>query len=131
MVVSLGDIVQGDDAGSLAASPAWETIKASYRQQFLPEMAVAAEPQYQFAKRGMWVMRYDGKVTYLDGNLRGAAFIQYLIQRQGQEIPVIRMLMDIAGTDVPHLDVQAEGLSTAAANTGDLADKKTIAQCKT
>lgn len=130
MLLPLNDVIRCAPDGRLEPSAAWETFKASYCQQFLPGLMAPAEPRYLFAKRGMWMVRFDGKLTVLDGGLKGAAFIHYLIRRPGREIPVVQVLADIAGAERPPVDMGAEGLSVASADTGELVDKQTIAACK-
>jgi hypothetical protein len=98
--------------------------------QSLPERIVLVQPEYQFAKKGMWSLRFVGKDTYLEGDLRGAVFIHYLIRHQGHQVYVIRMMADVAGTERKQINAAAEGLSLASGNAGELVDEKTIQSCR-
>ena len=129
-VVPLAEILECDDAGRCSATASWQTYQNSYCQQHLADQMVPALPDYQFAKRGMWALRFAGKETYLEGDLKGAAFIHYLIQHQGQEIHVIRMMADVAGAERMRVTAAAEGLATDSAVADDAADKQTIKDCQ-
>ena len=43
-----------------------------------------------------WLVRYEGEWTTLPDS-KGAAYINYLLRRQGEAIPVARMLADVTG----------------------------------
>ena len=58
-----------------------------------------APPEYQFAKKNMWAILFNGTETFLESTLKGPVFIKYLLQHQGEEIHVARMLADIAGDE--------------------------------
>ena len=129
-VVPLSEVLQCDPDGRFSSSPAWTTYCDAYCQQHLPERMVPAGPEYLFAKKGMWSIRFQGKETYLDGDLKGAAFIHYLIRHQGQEMHVIRMMADVAGAEREQIIPEAEGLDLAPNDAGDLVDKKTVRDCR-
>ena len=129
-IISLAEVLVCDTAGQFSASPSWETYQHGYSRQHLAGRMVPAQPEYRFAKRGMWTLRFAGKDTYLDGDLKGAAFIHYLIQHQGQDIHVIRMMADVAGAERMQVTPEAEGLDLAASDAGDLVDEKTIRDCR-
>lgn len=86
--------------------------------------------EYQFAKRGMWAIRFAGKETFLKGDLKGAAFIHHLIRHQGMHIHVIRLMADVAGAERTKIVAAAEGLETDSAAADDAADKRTIKECE-
>jgi len=130
VIIPLAEILVCNAAGQFSASPSWETYQHAYARQHLADRMVPAQPEYQFAKRGMWALRFAGKDTYLDGDLKGAAFIHYLIQHQGQDIHVIRMMADVAGAERMQVAPEAEGLGLAASDAGDLVDEKTIRDCR-
>ena len=129
-IIPLVEVVVCDTTGRFSASPCWETYQNAYCQRHLPDRMVPAQPEYQFAKRGMWALRFAGKETYLEGDLKGAAFIHYLIRHQGQEIHVIRMMADVAGAERVQITPEAEGLALAASDAGDVVDEKTIRDCR-
>jgi len=87
-------------------------------------------PEHQFAKRGMWAIRFAGKETFLEGDLKGAAFIHHLIRHQGMQIHVIRLMADVAGAERTKIVPAAEGLETDSAAADDAADKRTIKECE-
>lgn len=98
-VVPLYEVLAWDSASRLYATPSWQTYCNAYCSKHLAEHMVPAQPDYQFIKKGMWTIRFAGKETYLEGPLRGPVFIRYLLERQGQEIHVAKMLADIAGDE--------------------------------
>jgi len=120
----------GPSAG-FQPSPVWQTYRDAYCRQHFPDRMVATQPAYQFARKGMWVIRFAGNDTYLDGSLKGASFLHYLIAHQGQEIHVVRMLADVAGAERKQVNAEAEGLQVASGGGGyELVDEKTIDQCR-
>jgi len=129
-IIPLAEVVECDAAGEFSAAPTWQTYRNAYCRRHLADRMVPAQPEYQFAKRGMWMLRFAGKATYLEGDLKGAAFIHYLVGHQGQEIHVIRIMADVAGTERARITPEAEGLELASTDGGDLADEKTIRQCR-
>jgi len=129
-IIPLAETVVCDSAGRFSASSSWGTYQNAYCQRHMADQMVPAEPEYQFAKRGMWALRFAGKATYLGGDLKGAAFIHHLIRHQGQEIHVIRLMADVAGAERAQATAEAEGLEFAASNGGDLVDEKTIRECR-
>lgn len=129
-IIPLAEVVQCDAAGRCSAAPSWQAYRSAYCRRHLADEMVPAQPEYQFAKRGMWSLRFAGKETFLEGDLKGASFIHYLIVHQGQEIHVIRMMADVAGAERMQVTPEAEGLELAPGDGGDLADEKTIRQCR-
>jgi hypothetical protein len=130
MLVPLDEVVALEDRGDVSATAAWGTYQAAFCGEFLPELAVAAEPPYLFARRGMWVIRFEGRPTYLDGGLRGAAFLQYVLRHPGRDVPVVQMAADLAGAQTADADsAAADGLAMHTKSAA-LADRRTIAQCK-
>ena len=129
-IIPLAETVICDSAGRFSASSSWGTYRNAYCRRHMADRMVPAQPEYQFARRGMWVLRFAGKDTYLDGDLKGAAFIHHLIRHQGQETHVIRVMADVAGAERARVTPEAEGLELAASNGGDLADEKTIRECR-
>ncbi|GMV98286.1 MAG: hypothetical protein AMXMBFR83_26380 [Phycisphaerae bacterium] len=129
MLVPLDEVVALDDRGAVSATAAWGTYQAAFCGEFLPELAIAPEPPYLFARRGMWVIRFEGRPTYLNGGLRGAAFLQYVLRHPGRDVPVVQMAADLAGAQAANADAAADGL-TAHTKSPSLADRRTIAQCK-
>jgi len=129
-IIPLAEVIECDETGRCSASPSWRAYRNAYCRRHLADEMVPAQPEYQFAKRGMWSLRFAGKETFLEGDLKGAAFIHYLIQHQGQEIHVIRMMADVAGAERMQVTPEAEGLELASSDGGDLADERTIQQCR-
>jgi len=129
-IVPLAETIACDSAGRFSALPTWETYRNAYCQRHMADRMAPAQPEYQFARRGMWVLRFAGKDTYLDGDLKGAAFMHYLIRHQGQETHVIRVMADVAGAERARVTPEAEGLELAASDGGDLADETTIRECR-
>jgi len=97
-VLALSEVVAWDESG-FCATPAWQTYRDAYCAGYLADRMVPAQPNYQFARKGMWAIRFAGRETFLDGTLKGPVFIRYLLERQGQEVHVARMLADIVGDD--------------------------------
>ncbi len=77
-------------------------------------------PDYLFARRGSWVLRYEGQEAILDGNLKGPVYLRYLLQRPGQPVHVARMLADLVGDE--RID--------AASDAGDLIDEDAVQACR-
>lgn len=119
VVVTLPDVVAWEN-GRFCSAPGWDSHRDAFCQKYLRARMVPAPPAYHFAKSNMWTIRFAGKATYLEGTLKGPVFIRYLLERQGQEIHVARMLADIAGD---------ERLAQAS-HAGDLIDDKTFRECR-
>ncbi|MFW6106955.1 MAG: hypothetical protein ACOC8H_02220 [bacterium] len=98
-IIPLAEVIECDAAGRFSAAPSWQTFCDSYLSKHLPDRMVPALPDYQFARKGMWTIRFAGKETFLDGTLKGPVFIRYLLVHQGRQIHVARMLADIAGDE--------------------------------
>lgn len=130
MVTPLDEVLPCWESGQLSASPAWETYRNAYCQQHFTDRMVPEGPRYQFAKKGMWALRFEGKDTYLESELRGAAFIHYLIRHQGQQLHGVRMLIDVAGEERKRINAAAEGLETASGSAGELVDREAIKSCR-
>ena len=54
-------------------------------------------PEYQFAKKSGWIIRYKHRETVLAGETEGASYIQYLLKYPGQEIHVKDFLAELSG----------------------------------
>jgi len=120
LVLSLSELVQCGTDGVIQPSSVWNTAANQYLKRHFSERMALAAPPYQFAKKSMWAIRFAGTETFLDGTLKGPTFIRYLLERQGQEIHVARMLADIAGEE--RLD--------KARDAGDLIDEQTFNDCR-
>lgn len=129
-IIPLAEVIECAAAGACSASSSWRAYRSAYCRRHQADEMVPAQPEYQFAKRGMWSLRFAGKETFLEGDLKGASFIHYLIRHQGQEIHVIRMMADVAGAERMQVTPEAEGLELAPGDGGDLADEKTIRECR-
>jgi len=118
-VLSLKEVVEWDGA-ALCSTATWQTYRDAYCRKHLADRMVPAQPKYLFAKKSAWAIRFAGRETYLDSNLKGPVFIRYLLERQGQEFHVARMLADIAGED--RVD--------QASDAGELVDEETLKECR-
>ncbi len=87
-------------------------------------------PEYVFAKKGMWTIRFAGKETFLDGNLKGAAFIHHLLSHQDQRIHVVRLMAHVAGVPGAAVVPAAECLETDRAEPDEVVDRQTIKSCQ-
>jgi hypothetical protein len=94
-------------------------------------LSTVPEPDYQFSKRSMWVLRYDGgKPIALESTLKGPRFIQYLLQRPGHETSVLQMMLDLAAASPGDVGNVEEDMSVLSNDAGDLADGQTLHECK-
>lgn len=97
-VVPLPEVVTWDGE-KFRATPVWDKHRDAYCTKHLADRMVPAQPEYQFARKGMWAIRFAGKETFLEGTLKGPMFIRYLLVHQGERIHVARVLADIAGDE--------------------------------
>lgn len=118
-ILALNEVV-GWDGSAFCSTTSWQTYRDAYCRKHLADRMVPAPPKYLFAKKSAWAIRFAGKETVLDSTLKGPVFIRYLLERQGQEIHVARMLADIASDD--RLD--------RASDAGELVDGKTLKDCR-
>lgn len=128
-VMALEEIVAWDGS-TFCATPAWQTYRDAYCTRQLSGRMVAAAPEYQFIKKGMWAIRFAGKETFLDGNLKGAAFIHHLLSYQGQRIHVVRLMAHVAGVAGAAVIPAAEGLETDRAEADEVLDRQAIKNCQ-
>jgi len=129
-IIPLCEVVACDALGRFSASSAWQTYRDAYCQRHLADRMVPALPAYQFARKSMWAIRFAGTETFLEGDLKGAAFIHHLIRHQGQRIHVVRLMADVAGAERAKVIAAAEGLATDSATADDAADERTIKECQ-
>lgn len=118
-VIALKEVVTWDGS-AFSPTASWQTYRDAYCRKHLADRMVPAPPKYLFAKKSAWAIRFAGKETVLDSTLKGPVFIRYLLERQGQEIHVARMLADIAGDE--RLD--------RTSDAGELIDEKTFKECR-
>lgn len=130
MVIPLREVLPSWNDTCFQPSPVWQTYRDAYCRRHLSDRMVPAQPAYQFARKGMWAIRFAGKDTYLEGPLKGATFIHHLIAHRGQDIHVIRMLADVAGEERKQVNAAAEGLQIASGSRTELVDEETIKKCR-
>jgi len=128
-VISLEEIVAWDGS-TFCATPVWQTYRNTYCARHLSDRMVAAGPEYQFVKKGMWAIRFAEKETFLDGNLKGATFIHRLLAHQGQRIHVVRLMAHVAGVAGAAVIPAAEGLAADRAEADEVVDRQTIKNCQ-
>lgn len=128
-VIPIPDVVAWNGT-QFCAAPGWDTYRNAYCTRHLSDRMVPAEPAYQFAKKGMWAIRFAGKETFLEGELKGAAFIHHLIRHQGKHNHVIRLMADVAGAVRTKIVAAAESLETDSAAADVAADEQTIKECQ-
>ncbi len=128
-VIALEEILTWDGS-TFCATPMWQTYRDAYCARHLSDQTIADGPEHQFAKKGMWAIRFAGKETFLDGNLKGAAFIHHLLAHQGQRIHVVRLMAHVAGVAGAALIPEAEGLATDRAKADEVVDQQTIKKCR-
>lgn len=97
-VVCLQEMI-GWNGERLVVAPAWDTYARAHLDRYFPDQFSHAQPAYQFARKGMWAIRFAGKETFLEGTLKGPIYIYYLLAHQGEKIHVARMLSDIVGDE--------------------------------
>jgi hypothetical protein len=128
-VVALNEVIASDGSVFIATAT-WQTYRDAYRAKHLPDRMVPAQPDYQFARKGLWAIRFAGRETFLDGDLKGAAFIHHLLLHQGRRIHVVRLMADVAGAARSRITPAAEGLMTDRAAADDATDERAIRECQ-
>lgn len=95
LLLAMDDILQ-IEKGEFIPTPVWSQSIEVFQQTVCPENLVAV-PEYEFAHRGGWFIRYEDKQTVLPGELLGAFYLQRLLMSPHQEIPISMLLAEIAG----------------------------------
>jgi hypothetical protein len=96
-LLAMDDVFEIKD-GAFIPTPVWDGAIEAFRQAVCPENLVAV-PDYEFARRGGWFIRYEGKQTVLPGELFGAFYIQRLLMKPCCEVHVTDLLAEFVGDD--------------------------------
>lgn len=100
LFVPLDEIVQVED-GRLQPTPEWNEYLTAFCKMVemdLPSSLLQKPKKNLFAKRGEWLIRFEGKEITLNGKLQGPAFIRQLMLTPNQELHVEQLWKDVLGT---------------------------------
>lgn len=101
---------------------AFSSDRVEVRRQRLEQvLPLSSEPAGNaFYRKGhMWVVRYEGKETYLENNV-GPLYIARLLATPNRPVPAITLLASRIGIDERKL----------TGSSGELADEQTVEECR-